>query len=95
MDLKIRIVDNFFWLLVTDNFGKLYGKYELYELHSDGSESLLDSLCSCYVAIQNGNDIGIELGNHFIFKNKILNVNRLIEKELLEMNTDITKKDLL
>jgi hypothetical protein len=86
MDLKIRLVKDFFWLIVTQNVGKIYGKYELYELHSDGSESLINSFGDCYRAIKKGNEIGIELGKFSTFSKKILDVDGTIIKHLNEGN---------
>jgi hypothetical protein len=81
MDLKIRMVDNFFWLVIENtDYWKLHGKYELFELFEDGSESLLDTLEDCCKAIDRGNILGIELGRSFRFKNKVLDVSGLLTK---------------
>lgn len=81
MDLKIRMVGNFFWLVIENtDYWKLFGKYELFELFEDGSESLLDTLEDCCKAIERGNILGIELGRSFRFKSKVLDVNNVLEK---------------
>ena len=80
MDLKVRLVKDFFWLIVTMDVCKLFGKYELFELFEDGSESLINSLDECYIAVGRGNEIGIELGRFNFFKVKIEEVNNELNK---------------
>ena len=80
MYCKIKIVEGFFWLVVTEESGKLFGKYDLYELFPDGSESLLNDLSDVYLCIERGNDIGIELGRFLLFSNRIDLVRNEISK---------------
>lgn len=62
----MRIVrDGFVWLGVTDKAKEVYasGMFELYTLHEDGSESLIQSDNDLNEALENGLDIGIEVGH--------------------------------
>jgi len=61
----IKVVDDgFVWKIVTDYAEDIYksGIFELYVLYDDGSESLIDSHEVIQKAIDNGLDIGIEVG---------------------------------
>lgn len=42
MKAKILNRDGFLWLDVTQKAGAFWDVYELYQLHEDGSESLID-----------------------------------------------------
>lgn len=67
-------------VIENTDYWKLFGKYELFELFEDGSESLLVSLEDCCNAIERGNMIGIELGRSFRIKSKVLDVSRVLTK---------------
>lgn len=59
---NIKIVDDFVWLIVTDNAHKIYKNcvFELYALYDDGSESLIQSEADIKNAIDNDLQIGID-----------------------------------
>jgi hypothetical protein len=61
---NIKIVDGFVWLVVTDKAEELYFSdlFELYAIYDDGSESLISSLEHLTSELENGIDIGIEVG---------------------------------
>lgn len=66
--MKIKIIDNFVWLVVTPKDARrVYASenlpFELYVLHVDGSESLLDSAEALEAAIFGGLEIGVEAGS--------------------------------
>jgi hypothetical protein len=63
--MKTRLVNGFLWLLVTDKAKEIFnsGIFELFTLHDDGSESLIDSFEDINKALEDGNDIAIEI-NH-------------------------------
>lgn len=56
--------DNFVWLLVTEKAKDIWnsGLFELYIIHEDDSESLVDSFEDLDEALSNGLSIGIEVG---------------------------------
>jgi hypothetical protein len=56
--------DNFVWLLVTEKAKDIWnsGLFELYILHEDDSESLVDCFEDLDEALSNGLSIGIEVG---------------------------------
>jgi hypothetical protein len=57
--------DNFVWLLVTEKAKDIWnsGLFELYILHEDDSESLVESWEQLDEALSNGLSIGIEVGH--------------------------------
>jgi hypothetical protein len=60
--MKTHIVDNFVFLLVDKNTAKkifLFDLFDLFVLHQDDSESLIESLDD----IQGADRIGIEVGH--------------------------------
>jgi hypothetical protein len=63
--MKTRLVNGFLWLLVTDKAKEIFnsGIFELFTLHDDGYESLIDSFEDLNKALEDGNDIAIEV-NH-------------------------------
>jgi len=64
-DENIRITeDGFIWKIVTDEAKMLFinGTYELFALFDDGSESKLETFQELYLAMEEGNPIGIEVG---------------------------------
>lgn len=62
--MKTKVVEGFVWLLVTDKAKEIYlnGLFELYILHDDESESLVEGFTQLSEALENGLDIGIEVG---------------------------------
>jgi hypothetical protein len=63
---KIRITreDQFVWLIVTEKAKEIFlsGLFDLYILYSDDSESLVEGFGHLIEAIEDGQDIGIEVG---------------------------------
>jgi hypothetical protein len=61
---KIKNVDGFVWLIVTSKAKEVFtsGLFELYTLHEDGSESIIDSLEDLNESLGMGLDIAIEGG---------------------------------
>jgi hypothetical protein len=63
---KIRITkeDQFVWLLVTEKAKEIFlsGLFELYIIYSDDSECLIEGFGQLIEAIEDGQDIGIEVG---------------------------------
>jgi hypothetical protein len=57
--------DNFVWLIVTDNAVEIWDKkvFDLYILYDDDSESLVENYKELVLAIDNGLQIGIEVGH--------------------------------
>ena len=57
--------DNFVWLIVTDNAEEIWDKkvFDLYILYDDDSESLVENYKELVLAIDNGQEIGIEVGH--------------------------------
>ena len=60
-----KIVDGFAWLIVTDKAKEIFSSelFELYTLHNDCSESLIETFEDLNMALDNGLDIGISLGH--------------------------------
>lgn len=58
-----KLIDGFIWLLVNDRAKDLYscGAFDLYALHLDGSESLIESYADINDAQEYGLDIAIEV----------------------------------
>jgi hypothetical protein len=63
--MKTKVVSDFVWLLVSDKAKEIYssGTFDLYVLHNDGSESLVESYANINDALEVGLDIGIEVGD--------------------------------
>jgi hypothetical protein len=63
--MKTRIVNGFLWLVVTNKATEIFnsGIFELFILNDDGSESYIESFDDIEIALENGNDIAIEI-NH-------------------------------
>lgn len=57
--------DNFVWLIVTDNAEEIWDKkvFDLYILYDDDSESLVENYKQLVYAIDDGQEIGIEVGH--------------------------------
>jgi hypothetical protein len=62
--IKITKEDQFVWLIVTEKAKEIYisGLFELYILHDDDSDSLVEGFGQLTEAIENGQDIGVEVG---------------------------------
>lgn len=90
--IKITKEDQFAWLLVTEKAKEVYqsGLFELYILHDDDSESLVTEFTELSEALENGSDIGIEVG--FISNDIDLfeNINRIPKeiRAIIETYTD-------
>jgi hypothetical protein len=56
--------DGFVWLIVTDSAKELFssGALSLYELRDDDSEALIDTYDELNKCLEQGADIGIEVG---------------------------------
>ena len=64
--MKIKIIDNFAWLVVAPKDARrVFASefFELHALHGDGSESLIDSAEVLEAAILDGLEMGIEAGS--------------------------------
>ena len=61
-----KLVNGFVWLLVTDKAKEIhaFGIFELYALREDGSESLIEWRHQIDDALEQGLDIGIEVGHY-------------------------------
>ena len=64
---KIKIVDGFVWLLITDKAKEVYqsGLFDgsIYVLYDDLSEGLCESYEDLLKALENGCDIALEVGH--------------------------------
>ena len=54
--------DNFVWCIVSKHAHRLFPMMDLYELHGDDTESLIETHKELMEAIGRGNDIAIEGG---------------------------------
>jgi hypothetical protein len=63
--LKVTKDDNFVWLVVTEKAKEVFssGLFDLYVLHEDDSESLVEKYADLNDALECGLDIGIEVGH--------------------------------
>lgn len=71
--MRAKVVNGFVWLLVTDVAKEIYlnGLFELYILHDESeSESLVEGFTQLSEALEEGLDIGIEVGHLTIKQNK-------------------------
>lgn len=61
---KIKIVEGFAWLIVTDKAKEIFSAdlFQLFTLHNDGSEALIETFEDLNKSLENGFDIGIECG---------------------------------
>lgn len=61
----IRIVEGFAWLIVTDKAKEIFNAdlFQIYTLHDDGTESLIETFEDLNKSLENGLDIGIEVGH--------------------------------
>jgi hypothetical protein len=62
--IKITKEDQFVWLVVTEKAKEIYlsGLFDLYALYDDDSETLITGFTQLSEALENGSDIGIEVG---------------------------------
>ena len=60
-----KIVDGFVWLLVTNKAKEVFqsGLFNLFVIDEDGFESLANDITDINNALENGLDIGIEVGH--------------------------------
>lgn len=60
----IKVVDGFCWLVVNEKCAEIFssGLFELFKLHSNGSESLIETIEELNEARVSGFDIAIEVG---------------------------------
>jgi hypothetical protein len=63
--MRAKVVQGFVWFLVTDIAKEVYqsGLFSLYVLHDDDSESLVEDFFEINQALEDGEDIGIEVGH--------------------------------
>lgn len=67
--------DGFVWKLVDGDIAKdifVLGLFELYLIHYDDSESLIETYVELNNAIENGSEIGIEVG--YIGVEQLINI---------------------
>jgi len=71
--MNTKIVDGFVWLLVTNKAKDIFssGTFDLYVLHNDNSESLIESYAQINDAQECGLDIGIEVALFYDLKYKL------------------------
>jgi hypothetical protein len=64
---KIKIVDDFVWLLITDKAKEVYqsGLFDgsIFALYDDGSEDSCETYEDLLTALERGLEIGIEVGH--------------------------------
>jgi hypothetical protein len=62
--IKITKEDQFVWLIVTEKAKEIFnsGLFDLFIVYDDDSESLIESSEQINEALENGLDIGIEVG---------------------------------
>lgn len=60
----MKIVDGFVWKVVTDQAKEIFQSelFPLYKLYEDGSEALIEEFDDLQIALEQGMDIGIEIG---------------------------------
>lgn len=63
--METKVINGFVWLLVTHKAKEIFssGTFELYVLHNDKSESLVESYAQINDAIEYGLPIAIEVGS--------------------------------
>lgn len=61
---KMKIIDGYIWLVITDKAKEVYssGCFEIYTLHEDGSESLCQNHIDINKALEERLDLAIEVG---------------------------------
>lgn len=70
--MRAKVVQGFVWFLVTNKAKEIYLSelFELYILHDDDSESLVEDFLQLNSALEDGKDIAIEVGHLTIKNNK-------------------------
>lgn len=60
-----KIVNDFVWLIVTDKAKEIFNAdlFQIYTLHDDGTESLIETFEDFNEALESGLEIGIEGGH--------------------------------
>lgn len=63
--MKIEIIDGFVWAILNEEtaMNAYMSDSEVYELHDDGSESLIIDSTDITLAVHNGKKLGFELGH--------------------------------
>lgn len=63
--MKTKVVNGFVWLIVTDVAKEIYVSdiFDLFILHDDDSESLIKDFSEINQALEDGQQIGIEVGH--------------------------------
>jgi hypothetical protein len=63
--MSTKIVDSFVWFIVTEKAKEIFSTdlFELFILHDDNSESLVESYDQINEALEKGLDIAIEVGH--------------------------------
>jgi hypothetical protein len=63
--METKINDGFVWLLVTDKAKEVYmsGLFDVYALREDGSETLIEEYEDLMLCLEDGVDVGIEVGH--------------------------------
>jgi len=76
MKHKIKVVNNFVWFIVNDKAKEIFntGLFELYILHDDATESLINDIDELKSALEIGYYIGIE-GDYLFNAIIITNIN--------------------
>lgn len=59
-----KIVNDFIWLIVTDKAKEIFNAdlFQLYTLHDDGTEAMIETFEDLNKSLENGLDIGVEVG---------------------------------
>ena len=88
--MKITKQDNFVWKIVTNKAKEIFssGLFDLYTLHEDDSESIIDTMEELNKTLEKGLDVGIEVG--FIE----VDLNNKYNSTTLEKNIAIADKNL-
>lgn len=62
--MTTKLVNDFIWLIVTEKSKEIYLNelFELYILHDDNTETLIEDFMQLNLALEDGEDIGIEIG---------------------------------
>jgi hypothetical protein len=62
---NVKIIDGFVWLIVTDSAKELWssGALQIFRLYPDGTEALIMDARDLQYALENGEDIGVEIGS--------------------------------
>ena len=82
--IKITKGDEFVWLLVTDKSREIFmsGLFDLYILYDDDSETLIEGYSQLLEALENGIDIGIEVGH--LNEDKLKDDQLFLQKQIVD-----------